>query len=418
VKRFGSTLFVFVAAVAAFGQAGKSVSIVFAGEGDREVWIGPTASPGDFSTATSAQGTSIAMPVPDKPDGMTVYVHNKATGNVAAKPLGDIVTAGTWKVDPKDETRVFKLTFNVTSGGKAVASAVVKAKAGLETREALLSPADKGVANIYNLPVGQVEVIVQYKGEAGNKTTPAQNFEAKLGAGPAKPKSIVITDKVETVADEPVKVPESAATKGGDSNESSRESARSDKGRDEIPAPNPLVSFLNLLLGVAVIAAVCYGIYSYVKRNPKQVEDTLKKVGLAQMDPPVTDLPATPPQPQPIKPIDLGGAPPSAAVVSPMGAPTTAVKNPRLVKSDGSVALLQEGSNIVGRDEGLAISLAGESSVSRNHARLDKAGDDVRITDLGSTNGTFVNGAKLSGETLLKPGDSVQFGAIAFRYEV
>jgi pSer/pThr/pTyr-binding forkhead associated (FHA) protein len=37
--------------------------------------------------------------------------------------------------------------------------------------------------------------------------------------------------------------------------------------------------------------------------------------------------------------------------------------------------------------------------------------------DHGSTNGTFVNGAKVSGEAFLRPGDEVQFGAIRFRYE-
>ena len=417
MKRFGSTLFVFVVVAAAFGQAGKTVNIAFAGEGDREVWISPSTSPGDFPTATSAQGTSINLPLPDKPEGMTVYVHNKATGNVATKPLADVLKAGSWKVDPKDETRVFQLAFNITSDGKPVASAVVKAKAGAENREAILGPADKGVAKIYNLPVGQVEVIVQYKGEAGNKTTPAQNFEAKLGAGLGKPKDIVINDKVETVADGPVKVAPATDTKGAEPTES-KSSGKSQDRRDDVQVSNPLVSFLNLVLGIAVIGGIVYGIYHYVKKNPKQVEDTLKKVGLAQVEPPVGDLPATPPQPQPIKPIDLGGAPPTAAVVSPMGAPATAVKNPRLVKSDGSVVLIQDGSNIVGRDEGLSVSLPGESSVSRQHARLDKAGDDVRISDMGSTNGTFINGARLSGETLLKPGDNIQFGAIAFRFEV
>ena len=184
---------------------------------------------------------------------------------------------------------------------------------------------------------------------------------------------------------------------------------------ETIPPPNPLISFLNLILGLAVIGGIAYGLYTYVKKNPKQFEDTLKKVGLAQVEPPPDNVPATPTQPQPIKPIMLDNSTPTAVVSATM---STAIKTPRLVKSDGSVALLQDGPNLVGRDDGLPVSLAGESSVSRHHASLDKSGDIVKLTDLGSTNGTFVNGSKLNGEVVLQPGDNVQFGAVAFRYEV
>jgi pSer/pThr/pTyr-binding forkhead associated (FHA) protein len=36
---------------------------------------------------------------------------------------------------------------------------------------------------------------------------------------------------------------------------------------------------------------------------------------------------------------------------------------------------------------------------------------------MGSTNGTFVNGAQVQGDTTLRNGDAVQFGAVRFRYE-
>ena len=65
----------------------------------------------------------------------------------------------------------------------------------------------------------------------------------------------------------------------------------------------------------------------------------------------------------------------------------------------------------------LGLSLTGETSISRKHASLIKSGSDVTVSDLGSTNGTFVNGAKLQAATLLRPGDTVQFGAVSFRYQ-
>ena len=48
-------------------------------------------------------------------------------------------------------------------------------------------------------------------------------------------------------------------------------------------------------------------------------------------------------------------------------------------------------------------------AVSGHHARIDKTGDDFILTDLQSTNGTFVNHKKISSHTL-KHGDNVQIG--------
>lgn len=71
----------------------------------------------------------------------------------------------------------------------------------------------------------------------------------------------------------------------------------------------------------------------------------------------------------------------------------------------------------MGRDDGLPVSLAGESTVSRRHASVRLDGHRATVTDLGSTNGTFVNGNKVTGEVGLEIGDVVQFGSVRFRYE-
>ena len=51
-----------------------------------------------------------------------------------------------------------------------------------------------------------------------------------------------------------------------------------------------------------------------------------------------------------------------------------------------------------------------ESEASRQHAVLTLAGGGVTIQDLGSTNGTMVNGARISQRVALQPGDRVQIG--------
>jgi predicted component of type VI protein secretion system len=55
-------------------------------------------------------------------------------------------------------------------------------------------------------------------------------------------------------------------------------------------------------------------------------------------------------------------------------------------------------------------------SVSARHAHLQLAGETYRLKDLGSTNGTHVNGKPVT-ETLLRFDDRIRFGAADVRYE-
>ena len=51
-------------------------------------------------------------------------------------------------------------------------------------------------------------------------------------------------------------------------------------------------------------------------------------------------------------------------------------------------------------------------AVSRRHARLQRQGPEIRIEDLGSSNGTFVNGERLAEPRALHDGDRLQFGSV------
>jgi pSer/pThr/pTyr-binding forkhead associated (FHA) protein len=64
----------------------------------------------------------------------------------------------------------------------------------------------------------------------------------------------------------------------------------------------------------------------------------------------------------------------------------------------------------VGRGGGCGIVLPDDHFVSTVHARLFRRGDDVYVEDLGSRNGTFVNGETVAAPTRLRRGDRVQFG--------
>lgn len=64
----------------------------------------------------------------------------------------------------------------------------------------------------------------------------------------------------------------------------------------------------------------------------------------------------------------------------------------------------------VGRGGGCALVLRDDTYVSQLHARLFQQNGEGYVEDLGSTNGTYVNGKQIQGVTRLRRGDHVQFG--------
>ena len=71
----------------------------------------------------------------------------------------------------------------------------------------------------------------------------------------------------------------------------------------------------------------------------------------------------------------------------------------------------------IGRDA-VNIVAINDAEVSRRHARMELRGSAYVIQDLCSTNGTFVNGTRISGMQVLNPGDTVAFGeGIVLVYE-
>jgi len=75
----------------------------------------------------------------------------------------------------------------------------------------------------------------------------------------------------------------------------------------------------------------------------------------------------------------------------------------------GAVIPLEGDQLVIGRDASNSIPI-NDAEVSRKHARLTFQGGKYVLEDLGSTNGTFVNGQRISGPVQLKVGDLVAFG--------
>lgn len=79
----------------------------------------------------------------------------------------------------------------------------------------------------------------------------------------------------------------------------------------------------------------------------------------------------------------------------------------------GEIFPLREGENTVGRDAG-EVTFPGDRYVSARHARIDVFGGAVTLTDVGSSNGTFV---RIAGATPLEPGDQLLVGGQLLRVE-
>jgi hypothetical protein len=84
-------------------------------------------------------------------------------------------------------------------------------------------------------------------------------------------------------------------------------------------------------------------------------------------------------------------APPSGLALPPAGSPTVRI----------------------GRGPGATLRMA-DISVSRCHAELRHVGDGWMLRDLGSMNGTQLNGLRITTPVRVRPGDHIRFGAVSY----
>jgi len=109
-----------------------------------------------------------------------------------------------------------------------------------------------------------------------------------------------------------------------------------------------------------------------------------------------------------------------AAAVAPAGKPAKEPKN-RGRRRVATQLLIMEPAEMrghaypmapqltIGRSASCQITID-DTFVSQVHARLSQRDSDVMIEDLGSTNGTFVNGNRIAAATAMRIGDRLQFG--------
>jgi hypothetical protein len=87
-----------------------------------------------------------------------------------------------------------------------------------------------------------------------------------------------------------------------------------------------------------------------------------------------------------------------------------------LITMDGRNVTLGDDPVVIGRLPECDIAVT-DPNVSRKHAEIRRHGNDYVVVDLGSTNGTKVNGSWVSGERRLRDGDEISVGASVIRFE-
>ena len=91
------------------------------------------------------------------------------------------------------------------------------------------------------------------------------------------------------------------------------------------------------------------------------------------------------------------------------------VKSPALDEDDE--LLLDSAALLLGRGSGNDVNLARDEYASSNHARVEPRRDGGWVEDVGSTNGTYLNGIRLTHAKRLSPGDILRVGETELRYD-
>lgn len=362
--------------------------------GTYEVWSGTDSSlpPLEVSTIEGDSGTALIG------TGEKLFVLDKETGNLAAKaPTGNALT-----LKASDFNLIGRTIVRVEHEGKPVAAASVSVK-GRPAQ--VLDPQSSGQAVFVGLKPGPVTVEVVYRSGERMAAPIRQTMEISLQRSKPEPVLVIsIPDEVATI--------EAAGSAAAPASKAETPPVRLTESR------STLGSIVTYLVVLALVAAIGWFGYQWMVKNQEKVKPHLQKLGVDIPEPqaqPVDD-PVPPPIaiPEPPQKIILDDAAPAPISVA---ATPMVSGSPRLVGDSGMVLDIEEGIGLVGRDDAHLYGLPAENTVSRKHAQISRDGGTVVVKDLGSTNGTFVNGAKVDDEATLRPGDTVQFGAVRFRFE-
>ena len=357
------------------------------------------------------------------PKDAKLYVMNKKTANMAILPFTvptDPKAAKPIDIEEDAFQYVRSVKLRIISSDKApLETAVVDLTDGESTEmRALVTPADEGIASFENVAAGEIAVKVKAKG--ATKTVDS-DFELPTKRDtPGFEKDIKVAGDVDTL-DAPKDQRNGVAA--GKHGKAEREEKSGGIG-----------VILQMLGGLILVVVIVLIVWVVLKSKGMTAEKALRNMGVqlpqdAQADSGVPAAPAAPAVDPSICPFcgqrknEAGSCACTVSPgVSPFAPPPAASAGiPRMVGTQGTYAghifEIHSASVVMGREGTNEIALPNDTTASRRHATVSNSGGEFTIRDEGSSNGTFVNGARITSQRLM-PGDEVQVGGTRFRFEV
>jgi len=425
-------LFALIFTVSSASFADPKVRVSFPEKGNYLIWLEYKDSSGKLvATApkhASGAGTSVDL-APSAPNGKigegTLKVYDIKTGNVSAKSIINLEGKTDLKLKTDDFSliRTVRIVLKPADGkdNERVESAIVTlTDANSDVFTAFVDPSCEGVAEFHDIAGGAVSVIV----ESGDKK---MSLDLDI---PLERDDVIYTENLPvSIKARTVKVSATAASnaEAGDEEDGGKPSAsKSEKAQ---PGPN----VLQYIMGIALLLMI--GFIGYVVLKGRGLNaDSLKKLGvqLPLSDDPSIPVPGMTPEPQADPSIcqfcgqwkDPVTGSCACSVNGPLGAQATSAKGgmPRLIGTHGQYAghifEMTGAEATIGRDPGNTFALVDDGTSSRRHAKLSQENGTYFVMDEGSSNGTFVNGMKITGKHPIHSGDEIQIGATKFRFEV
>ena len=401
--------------------AAETAGINVPAAGDYYYWLDYTDVNGKQVTTIPSgfkdKKTTADLPlVKDAVPKCTLFVLDAKTGNEAVlaieeKPEGPV----TFDLKLSDFNLVRRVEIVVTSAsmGQPAAAAVVELEDGegkVQTR--ILDPSARGSVEFTDVASGTARVTVTY----GEGRTTSQDIDIALDRADVVPAvEVPVVGEVETI--QPAAGVERTDGEAG-------------KAGSPGTARAQPINFAMALVGLVLLVAIVYAAYVTMRNRGATFRGILKKVGIEVSD---EEQAAAPSQVAPSAPVDPSVCPFCGGKKDPatgkcgcsveaagVSAPV-ADSGPRLVVTQGAYAgniyTLEADAVTIGREESNTIAFPDDNTVSRTHARISKADGDLTICDEGSSNGTFVNGVKIT-EQVLHAGDEIQVGSARLRFEV
>lgn len=348
------------------------------------------------------------LAIDDSRSGLTAMVKGPSV-RVSASPL---------VLKASDFSYVRQVLVEVKYKGRPVRTArVALTDAKRLTRTAPVDPLSRGTASFEDVRRGKAKLAITY----GSGLNLVQ--DVLLAPTPAQP---VPTFRIEVPNPVPTLAPD--ATGASPSAEQVKKTPTGHPG-------SPITALAGLVLGVALSAGIIYGLYRWAISG--SMATTLKGIGIETEGPQASQETAGPWQPK---------APPTPVVADPslcpycgqtkgvdggcacvvgeqLAATPVAPQTTRLVAITGQatglvINISGPTPTTLGRDPDNTVVLADDTTVSRKHACLKRAGTDLVIEDCGSSNGVLVNGLRITGPRNLVSGDEVQVGNTRYRVEV